>query len=306
MKTTPKLQGVLRRIPQAITSIVICALVFRSYPYIGLLPFYLLLTALAISAANELVMLMSIPPISVVRRMVVIASATTPVIVTGALIFSGQQRWAEVSTLLMGGVILFFIHAGLMTLYITHVERSLRNGAIGPQVIADALAHPMMKLAAYYAGIFYIGLPAGLVALFVGNPIGLTLIIYAVILTVIFDSLSFLCGVVFAKKKGVVAVSPQKSTAGYLGGGGGTLAAMIILIQLSPRIQLSLVTTVVVVSATIGAAIVGDLFESALKRGVNKKDSGRGVPGRGGVLDSIDSHLIAVPTFCALSLKVMQ
>lgn len=47
------------------------------------------------------------------------------------------------------------------------------------------------------------------------------------------------------------------------------------------------------------SVIAGDLFESALKRSVGIKDSGAGIPGRGGFLDSFDSEFFAAPVFYA-------
>ena len=59
----------------------------------------------------------------------------------------------------------------------------------------------------------------------------------------------------------------------------------------------------IVCGIAVGAAtIIGDLFESVLKRSAGVKDSGILVPGRGGVLDSVDSVAVAAPVFYLLIL----
>lgn len=93
-------------------------------------------------------------------------------------------------------------------------------------------------------------------------------------------------------------VSPSKSLVGF---GGGILATFVILttaFYVFPGLlgnSLPLVLLLALVMSLL--TIIGDLFESSLKRSAGVKDSGSLIPGRGGVLDSIDSLLFCAPVF---------
>ena len=95
-----------------------------------------------------------------------------------------------------------------------------------------------------------------------------------------------------------MAVSPNKSRIGFLG---GFLASPAVVVLFSYLLRdLVTVSTVraILFGVVVGAAaILGDLVESALKRSASIKDSGQIIPGRGGLLDSIDSPLFAAPFF---------
>jgi phosphatidate cytidylyltransferase len=81
---------------------------------------------------------------------------------------------------------------------------------------------------------------------------------------------------------------------------GGVVAGMVVALVAAPFIgtKFSQLPAVALVAAwTILFSVVGDLFESLMKRHVGAKDSGHLIPGHGGVLDRIDSVLAALPVF---------
>ena len=113
------------------------------------------------------------------------------------------------------------------------------------------------------------------------------------------DALAWLVGNIFGKhSKKPFLVSPNKSLAGFIGGIAGTFIALLSSFWIWPGLlghNLYMVLGLALVIAL--TTIVGDLFESSLKRSAGVKDSGTLIPGRGGILDSIDSLLFSAPVF---------
>lgn len=110
---------------------------------------------------------------------------------------------------------------------------------------------------------------------------------------------AFLVGRNYGKRKLAPAVSPGKSIEGALGGlvlvALWSLAAGPYVFRFESPAQLGLLVLIAVFTAAL--SIVGDLLESLFKRLRGLKDSGKLLPGHGGVLDRIDSILAAAPVF---------
>lgn len=117
------------------------------------------------------------------------------------------------------------------------------------------------------------------------------------------DVFAFVFGMGFGRtNKGVLKVSPNKSIAGFVGGTLSTIALSVLFCLFVPGIkdQVLIVEAALLGLATSVATNIGDLIESAFKRAADMKDSGNLIPGRGGLLDSIDSMLAAAPIFWIL------
>lgn len=170
----------------------------------------------------------------------------------------------------------------------------------------ENIAEALPSAAAYGFSIVYPGLLAGFVVLIAAEPARATEAIIAFALTTFGnDSLAWLVGSTLGKRRGIFAVSPNKSLAGFAGGFGGSFAGLLLSRIAFPASFPVPLWTLIPMALAIGAAtILGDLFESALKRSAGAKDSGSGVPGRGGFLDSFDSLLFAAPLFYAFSLAL--
>jgi phosphatidate cytidylyltransferase len=113
------------------------------------------------------------------------------------------------------------------------------------------------------------------------------------------DALAWLFGSLWGRNSAKpFLVSPHKSAIGFVGGIVATYIVLVAAYFLFPGLLGHQLVPVVILSLILGlTTIVGDLFESSLKRSAGVKDSGTIIPGRGGVLDSVDSLLFSAPIF---------
>jgi phosphatidate cytidylyltransferase len=121
------------------------------------------------------------------------------------------------------------------------------------------------------------------------------LLLFLVMLTELNDIFQFLWGKSFGNVRIAPTVSPGKTLAGFLGGVATTTALAAIIgpwLTIMDRTHATLGGLIIAL-----AGVAGDLSISALKRDLGVKDSGRSLPGHGGILDRVDSLTYTAPLF---------
>lgn len=140
-------------------------------------------------------------------------------------------------------------------------------------------------------GALYTALPPIALVSLRDAPIGLWLILYLFAVVWTTDIAAFFAGRAIGGPKLWERVSPKKTWSGALGGLAGAALAGLLVAYLAgaPKLLPVLAVSIVLSIASQG----GDLFESALKRRFGVKDSGRLIPGHGGILDRVDGLVAA-------------
>jgi CDP-diglyceride synthetase len=182
-----------------------------------------------------------------------------------------------------------------IAIYFYHTEKSLA-------LAVDKIINASM-------GFVYLSIP-GLCALYLaqttiegslkGGPL------YFVLGTTAFSDVgAYGLGRLFGRTKLLKNISPSKTIEGALG---GLLAASLAGFFLNELLKLTLHPIEALLLGFIAGVSgqIGDLFQSALKRVAKVKDSGYFLPGHGGVLDRIDSHLFSLPILYLLFLVSLK
>jgi phosphatidate cytidylyltransferase len=143
----------------------------------------------------------------------------------------------------------------------------------------------------------------GCLMLLRGIPVHGRLVIFTVLIAVFADdTAAYFVGRTIGRHKLAPTISPGKSWEGFVG---GTVAAMAVaFFAMYDQSYLTNLEAVALGAVIALSSTLGDLFESAIKRDLGVKDSGRLLAGHGGVLDRIDSILWAGPAAFYLVLAV--
>ena len=117
------------------------------------------------------------------------------------------------------------------------------------------------------------------------------------------DSFAYIVGKNFGKQKLFESISPKKTVEGFLGGVFFAALGSYVIASYTDSLQF---TSWLIISVIVGVfGTLGDLVESKYKRQAAVKDSGKIMPGHGGLLDRLDSAIFAAP-FIYLFLRILN
>jgi phosphatidate cytidylyltransferase len=215
-----------------------------------------------------------------------------------ALLFYAQYSLGLVEThTLSGGVSIVRDVAG----GVVSIEAVLLVFVFGCASIGLATRRPLADvlpgMAASAAGLIFIALPFSyIIRLNEIDRVGRELVLFTLFLIWAGDMLAYFVGRSLGRIPMAPALSPKKTWEGALG---NLIASLLVGVLFARRMQMDALPLLLIAGLGNIAGQMGDLVESAYKRGAAVKDSGTLVPGHGGVLDRIDSLILAAPVVWA-------
>ena len=200
-----------------------------------------------------------------------------PAVYGGVILALVGARLGDLDWLLAGFLATFVLGFLLHALSST---RAPTTAAIGSTILGSA----------------WIGLGLGFVLLLRQMDTEGRLVAFAVVLTVFAaDTLAYFTGRLAGRHRLAPRLSPKKTWEGLLGGAVAGVFVSFIALYDTRHHYLTVGEAVVLGIVVVIAAVLGDLFESALKRDLEVKDTGSLLGGHGGVLDRVDALLFAAP-----------
>ncbi|MEN9699786.1 MAG: hypothetical protein RLZZ301_984 [Bacteroidota bacterium] len=202
------------------------------------------------------------------------------------------------------GLFIYVLLVGISFKWVSVISLSLIFPLFFTLILNELWArkkHPIINIAVLVFGIIYVVVPFYLsIDLHVRDTSSLPKVLGMFILIWTNDSFAYFSGRLFGKHKLFERISPKKTWEGSIG---GILFTMFFAYLIGAYINHGEVLFWMVSALIIApCAIFGDLLESLFKRSLNIKDSGRMLPGHGGVLDRFDAALFTIPFFYCWSI----
>jgi phosphatidate cytidylyltransferase len=171
-------------------------------------------------------------------------------------------------------------------------------GAVGIGLATRWALHEVLPaIAISSAGLLFVALPFSyLVRINEINLVGRKLVLFTLCLIWAGDILAYFVGRGLGRVPMAPALSPKKTWEGALG---NLLASLLVGVFFAKWLQIEATQMLLIAGLANTAGQMGDLIESAWKRGAAVKDSSNLLPGHGGVLDRVDSLILASPVVWA-------
>ena len=272
---------------RVITALVLLALLLPALLASSSLPFALFTLVLVSAAGWEWARLNGV-------------QAPLPALATGALValmcaasLRNLPQMGHAGGLWWAGTLLWLVGGALV----------LRRGPAGWPALPKGLRWALGPLLLWLAWL----------ALAQARTIGVNFLLSAMCVVWVADISAYFCGRAFGQRKLAITISPGKSWEGVYGGVAGVLLLSVLWIWGESQFNLDSASVFKLLQQRLGWAglllvallltalsVVGDLFESLVKRAAGAKDSSRLLPGHGGVLDRVDALLPVLPAALAL------
>jgi phosphatidate cytidylyltransferase len=257
-----------RNLPAALISGGLLAFAALALLAIGKAPFVVLAIAVILLGQGELYAVLKARGAQ---------PATALGLISGAVIMAGAYSRGEAAALF--GV---FLAMALVLPWYMAAPQKARRGTVS-------------NVGATLLGVIYVPFLASfaLIILRVADDVGRNLLLTVLGLTVLYDVCAYAIGSLWGNRPLAPTISPKKSWEGAVG---ATFVLLLVALAIVPSIDPFNAARAVGLALVIAvAAPLGDLVESALKRDLGLKDMGSLLPGHGGVLDRVDSILLAAP-----------
>ncbi len=250
-----------------IITAIVALIVFIPFVIIGGIPFELMSLLLATIAVYEILMMVKQPVFSV-NGIITILLTWVVTVPDRYLTFFTEIGLSKME--------LLFIGIAILLAYTVFSRNKFHFDQAG-----------VALLSAIYVGF-------GFHYLSLTRDAGLYYVIFALLIVWSTDTGAYFIGRQFGKHKLAPHVSPNKTVEGFIG---GIICALVIAGGFYYFADLPLSITVILLGLVVLSIFgqLGDLVESALKRYYGVKDSGKILPGHGGILDRFDSLLFVLP-----------